>query len=346
MKRPFRRWLLVLSAGALILCVLLFAKRPHTPAVRDKSGRKPPNAVSYLMKLRIGGLDQWVTVRGQDTANPLLLFLHGGPGMPMMYLSHTFQRPIEEDFICVQWDQPGAGKSFHPSVSADRMSIRRFLDDLFELTGVLTTWFGKQKIYLAGHSFGSYLGMLAIREHPELFQVYVGIGQVVDDDRASAIQDRFIRKEAEELRVPEAVSDLDRRGPDAHEKWLFRFRGELFASKSYGPFIKAGLLSPEYGLFDIPKVAKGSAFSSEHMKYDVIEGSLLDNVRKVEVPVYFLMGQHDYVTPLSLVEEYVEVLEAPHKQIILFRKSAHFPFFEEPESFAFALKAIRGENER
>lgn len=266
--------------------------------------------------------------------------------MPMMFLSHAFQRPLEEHFVCVQWDRRGAGKSFRSGASPDSMSVRRLLDDLFELVGVLNTWFGNQRIYLAGHSFGSYLGMLAARERPDLFQVYIGIGQVVDDERALALQDRFIRREAAELGEPEALADLDQGGAAAHEKWLFRFRAELRASKSYAPFIKAGLLSPEYGLFDIPKVAKGSAFSSKHMKHDVIDGPLMDHVREVDVPVYFLMGQYDQVTPLALVEEYSEVLVAPHKQIILFRRSAHFPFFEEPDSFARALKAIRDAHER
>lgn len=346
MKKLLRGSLCALLVLTSLLAILLYVKRPHTPAIKGPDGRRPPHAVSQLMKIRLGGVDQWVSIRGHDTSNPVLLFIHGGPGMPMMYLSHAFQRPLEEHFVCVHWDQRGAGKSFHAGVSADRLSVRRLLDDLYELVGMLSTWFGKQKIYLAGHSFGSYLGMLAVREHPELFEVYLGIGQVVDDERASALQDKFIRREAAELGEPEAVADLDRVGTAAHEKWLFRFRGELRASKSYAPFIKAGLLSPEYGLFDIPKVARGSAFSSKHMKYDVIDGPLMDAVREVGVPVYFLMGQYDQVTPLALVEEYSEVLDAPHKQIILFRRSAHFPFFEEPDSFARALKAIRDAHER
>ena len=346
MKKLLRGSLYAILILTLLLGVLLYVKRPRTPAIKDKDGHRPPHAVSQLMKLRLGGVDQWISIRGHDTSNPVLLFIHGGPGMSMMFLSHTFQRPLEEHFVCVQWDQRGAGKSFHAGVSPDSLSVRRLLDDLFELVGVLNTWFGKQKIYLAGHSFGSYLGMLAVREHPELFEVYIGIGQVVDDERAAALQDKFIRREAAELGEPEAVADLDRTGTAAHEKWLFRFRAELFASKSYMPFIKAGVLSPEYGLFDITKVAKGSAFSSKHMKYDVIAGPLMEHVREVDVPVYFLMGRYDQVTPLVLVEEFSEALDAPHKQIILFRRSAHFPFFEEPGSFALALKAIRDAHER
>jgi pimeloyl-ACP methyl ester carboxylesterase len=346
MKKLLRRVLIALSACTLVFLLLLYVKRPHTPPIKDKNGRRPANAVAHLMEIRIGGQDQWILIRGHDTARPLLLFLHGGPGMPMMYLAHTFQRPIEEDFLCVQWDRRGAGKSFHPSVPVETLNIRRLLDDTIELVEFLKTSFGKPKIYLAGHSFGSVLGMLAVRERPDLFQAYIGIGQVVDDREALALQERFIRKEAEELREPRALADLERYGPEAHEKWLFKFRGELRDSTSYLPFIRAGITSPEYGLFDIPKVAKGSAFASKHMVNNVYEGSLSDAVPGVDVPVYFLMGRYDRVTPLSLVEEYCEALEAPHKQIILFRKSAHFPFFEEPETFALALKAIRSDQER
>ncbi len=346
MKRMGRSFLVLFAVLVFIFLVLLLIKRPHTPAIRDKDGRRPPNAIARLMKIPLGGIEQWISIRGHDTSNPILVFLHGGPGMPMMYLSHTFQRPIEEDFVCVQWDRRASGKSFHPSIPAESLTIRRLLDDLFELVDFLNVLFGKRKLYLAGHSFGSYLGMLAVSEHPELFAVYIGVGQVVNEERALAIQERFILSEAEELRVPEAVADLERLGPAAHEKWLFRFRGELYGSRSHVPFIRAGIASPEYGLFDIPKVGQGSAFSSKHITYDVIDGPLYDNVRAVEVPVYFLMGEHDRVTPLTLVEDYCEVLEAPHKQIIVFRKSAHFPFFEEPESFAFALKAIRNETWR
>ncbi len=332
-----------LATCVLVFLLLLVLKRPHTPSVRDSQGKKPPNAVAILKKFRIGGLDQWVSIRGHDTSLPLLLFLHGGPGMPMMYLAHVFQRPLEEDFLCVQWDQRGAGKSFSSSVPVEGMTIRQLLDDTQELVETLKTFFGKKKIFLAGHSFGTYLGMLAIKETPEIYYAFIGIGQVVDDREARDLQERFIRKEAEELREPRAVADLDRLGPAAHEKWLFAFRGELFGSRSYLPFIKAGIRSPEYGLFDIGKVARGSAFSSRHMKFNVIKGSLYDEIRRIEVPAYFLMGRHDQVTPLILVEKYCEVLEAPHKQIVVFEQSAHFPFFEEPDRFSAVLRAIKSE---
>ncbi len=340
-RKVFKGAFLFLSALALVFCILLFLMRPHTPPIRDAEGKTPQDAVALLMTFQIGGLDQWVSVRGYDKTNPLLLFLHGGPGMPLMYLSHAFQRPLEEHFLCVQWDRRGAGKTFNSDVPEESLNIRQLLDDTYELVETLKFIYGKEKIFLAGHSFGSYLGMLAVKEHPEHFHAFFGISQVVDEDEALALQERFIRTRAQILKKPQALSDLRASGPGAHEKWLFKFRGALHDATSHFPFMKAGMTSPEYGLFDIPKVARGSSFSSRHMTYNVIDGSLIDNVRKVEVPVYFLMGWHDAITPIALVEKYIEVLDAPHTQIITFAKSAHFPFFEEPKSFAMALRVIR-----
>ncbi len=185
--------------------------------------------------------------------------------------------------------------------------------------------------------------MLLVHRNPELFKAYVGIGQVVNEEKAKQIQERFIRDEANKNDIREALHDLESFGSRIHEKWLFKFRGELFKHTSFMPFIKAGILSPEYGLFDVPKVSKGSSFSSSHMKYNVIAGSLSDNVRRVEIPVYFFTGRRDYVTPYELIQQYFDLLEAPHKEMVWFEKSAHFPFFEESERFAVEMKKIRNE---
>ena len=256
--------LLILIAGLMIF------KTPRTPAVRDSRGKKVPEGIASLEKIRLGGWGQWVLIRGHDAAKPLLLFLHGGPGMPMMYLAHTFQRHLEEDFLCVQWDRRGAGKSFRKDLHPDSLRVSQLLADTEALIDKLRLRFGKEKIYLAGHSWGSYLGMLLIDRHPEHFFAFIGIGQVVDNIKAEEIQMRFIRRKAEELGNLQASKDLDFQGRAVIEKWLFQFGGELYASKNFMPLIWAGIKAPEYGLSDIARVSPGSGFSSRHMKDDVL----------------------------------------------------------------------------
>jgi pimeloyl-ACP methyl ester carboxylesterase len=340
LRKVLKILLILAGVVALLFIVILFLMRPRTPEIKGPSGRRLPDHVASLEKVTLGGEKQWILIRGQDRSLPVLLFLHGGPGMPMMYLAHTFQRPLEESFLCVQWDQRGAGKSYRPSLPLESLSVEQILSDAHELIMMLRSRFGQDKIYLAGHSWGSYLGMQLAARHPELLHAYIGIGQVVDEVRAREIAERFIRERAIATDDQEALFELNTLGAAVHEKWLFKYGGVLYGKTGFFPFIWAGLRAPEYGFFDIPKVGKGSSFSSRHMQYDAIAGPLLEEVRAVEVPVYFIAGRHDFTTPSELVEEYISILEAPKKRLIWFERSAHFPFFTQPEEFARVLGDI------
>jgi pimeloyl-ACP methyl ester carboxylesterase len=333
-RRIIKIFVIVLLSIGGIFAALYFFMRPHTPPIKDDRGRVIPESITSLEKVELGGLDQWINIRGRNRSNPVVLFLHGGPGMPMMYLAHKFQRPLEEHFVCVQWDQRGAGKSYSNNVPVESLTVEQILSDAFELTELLRERFEKENIYLAGHSWGTYIGMLLVERHPELFEAFVSIGQVVDETKGREIADIFIKEQAQKRGNEEALDEMARDPDGFREKWLFVFGGELYGETSYTPFIMAGLNSPEYGLFDIQKVARGSNFSSKHMVYNVIEGTILQNIHSVDIPVYFFTGRHDYTTPFELIELFYEQLKAPRKQLIWFDNSAHFPFYEEPKRFA------------
>ncbi len=200
--------------------------------------------------------------------------------------------------------------------------------------------YGAEKVFLAGHSWGSYLGMLFAARHPELLRAYIGIGQVVDDAKAVEIQYGFVRKRARETGEEEALRELEAGGDMTREKWLFKYGGELHRHTRWLPLLWTGLLSPEYSLIDAVNVGRGSSFSSRHMRYDATPGPLIEAVPSVAMPVYFITGRHDYTTLFELVEMYYEELQAPLKRIVWFEDSAHFPFFEEPERFAAEMRAV------
>jgi pimeloyl-ACP methyl ester carboxylesterase len=313
---------------------LLVITRPHTPSIKDGKDRIFPGSITSLEKVELGGLEQWINIRGKNRTDPVALFLHGGPGMPMMYLAHKFQRPLEGHFVCVQWDQRGAGKSYSKKVPVESLTVEQILADAAELTNYLRERFDKEKIYLVGHSWGTYIGMILVQRYPKLYEAFVSMGQVVDDTRGREIADSFIFEKAHKTGNQQALDEMAENPDGFREKWLFAFGGELYGETSYTPFIVAGLKSPEYGLFDIQKVAKGSSFSSNHMIYNAIKGTIFENVHSVEVPVYFFTGRHDYTTPFALIELFFKELEAPRKKLIWFDNSAHFPFYEEPERFA------------
>ena len=138
-----------------------------------------PNGVDERLKLRIGGIDQWVSIRGRDRRNPILLFLHGGPAAVTMPVGYTYQSPWEDYFTVVQWDQRGAGKTYAANTEqqmAPGMTIAGMTDDAVQIVQYLREHYGKQKIFLLGHSFGTVLGTRLARQHPDWFHAYIGVG--------------------------------------------------------------------------------------------------------------------------------------------------------------------------
>jgi pimeloyl-ACP methyl ester carboxylesterase len=305
----------------------------RTPAIAG------PHSIALLETLRIGGVNQYILVRGTDTSHPVLLFLHGGPGMPAMYLAHAFQQELEKEFVVVQWDRRAAGKSYREDVS-ETLNSEQLVADTVELTNKLRTWFHQDKICLAGHSWGTYLGMLVIARHPELYRAYVGIGQLARLAPIAGIQDEYIRRCAKERGDLQALKEFDEKGASVREELLFKFGGELHHATSYLPLLLTGLAAPEYSLRDARNIPKGVSLYAKHFVYNSISGELMDAIAEVKVPVYFFTGRYDYTDPFTLTEEYFAKLGAPQKHLIWFDDSAHFPFYEEPEAFARQMRSV------
>jgi len=258
-----------------------------------------------------------------------------------MYLAHEFQRPLEDDFVVVQWDRRGAGKTYKEDTPPELMRVTQEVADTKELVELIGSRFGQPKVYLVGHSYGSYLGMIVAHWYPELFHAYVGIGQVAHSEKRNReVQDRWIREQARARKNEDLLKQMDANAPIDREKWLFRYGGELRNKTSFGSLLFIGLRAPEYSLMDALNVRKGVSFTGRNMKYDAIEGDLIDAVQELEVPAFFFTGRHDYTDPFELTEEYASRLHAPRKELVWFEESAHFPFLEEPEKFAREMKRV------
>lgn len=294
------------------------------------------NAVAELRAIEVNGDRQWLLIRGRDRSMPVLLFVHGGPGMPAMYLAHDFQSELEQHFVIAHWDQRGAGKSFNDNINPATLTIGQLLADTDVIVDHLRQTFAKEKIWLVGHSHGAYLGALYARDHPEKVRAFIGVGQVADFERERPLQDAFLRSQLPALGLPADtdISDANR------EDLLFKTGSELYGETSFMPLIYSGLLATEYSLFDIRNVAKGSSFSSAHMQYDRSR-NLITDTSEFAVPVAILMGKHDMTTPYPLAREYFEAIDAPDKRWIEFEDAAHFPFFENPKEFTEVMVALK-----
>lgn len=296
-------------------------------------------SIAELYELEVNGDAQYLLARGVDREQPVLLFVHGGPGMPAMYIAHDFQRDLEKEFVVVHWDQRASGKSFKPNVEQAQLSTSLLLSDMDVVVNHLRQSLGAQSLWIVGHSHGSYLGALYARKHPEKLCAFVGTGQVADESssgRARRLQEAFLRTRLEDLGLdPGTVIDNSNL-----EELLFLSGSELYGETSFLPLLMTGLMAPEYSLFDALNVAKGSSLSSRVMKYDMPR-DLLTSEWQFEVPVALIMGRHDMVTPTELARDYYERIDAPQKAWYLFEETSHFPHFEQPRKFTEALAELK-----
>lgn len=317
--------------------------RGKTPEIKDDEGKVIPTSIASLEQITLGGYKQWILIRTHNVKNPLLLFLHGGPGSTEMGFAHKYEKKLEEHFIFVNWDQRGSGKSFSRKIPKDSMNIEQFVSDAHELVLHLMKRFKKDKIVLVGHSWGSMLGVLLVQRYPELFSAYVGIGQATNLTENEKVSYQFTLDEARKRGNKKAERQLLKLQPpyfddimqlNKQRKWMNKFGGALYNQTSIWPLLKVMFGAPEFTIRDILKFLQGTVFSNKSMWSEIIEKTdLPKDACKFSIPVYFIMGKYDYNTPYVLAEAYFKKIQAPKKEFICFEKSAHSPNYEEPEKF-------------
>ena len=305
--------------------------------------------INSLESIEINGVEQWVLIQSADMGLPVLLVLHGGPGYAILPLFHEFNRALEDHFVVVNWDQKGAGRSVSGDSPGPRLTLEDYLADLKALLAMLAVRFGRSRVYLLGHSWGTLLGLHAVGRWPDDYGAFVGVGQVVSVARNEVVMyDRTLARaeragKADAVEQLEAIGRPDGRGRypqggdrayDVAERWMAFFGGDLWRRRSTALLDQWLLGRPEYrgawgrkwrfGLKD-----SGRAFDDPA----VWETDFSEGLTRVEVPVYFFSGVHDGDTPGELVADYHAKLSAPDKGLFWFEKSAHFPFYEEPDLF-------------
>jgi pimeloyl-ACP methyl ester carboxylesterase len=338
----------------LLVATLVFGLRAFTPPVLSDAGEELPGSIATLEAIELGGLEQWILIRGADTSNPLLLWLHGGPGATQMPLAHHLDAALEQHFVVVHWDQRGAGKSNHRGFDESTMRLDRYLDDARVLIEHLRARFSQDRIVLLGHSWGTQLGIELVASHPDLFSAYIGVSQTVNHDRATVLAhdwllDRIDPQEArEDLQALHEVSIPARLHSDYRKlaSLVDAYGGSFDAAMASLAWI--ALQAPEYSLVDYWRLLRGMSRGGGPM-HENGRMAGYDHIAKfpaVSVPVYFFSGAWDYNTPLSLVREYFDVLDAPHKELVIFENAAHLPFLAEPDRFVQEVIRVAAERRR
>lgn len=350
-KKKLGGQMIFLTVILILLVVFILGSQltAHTPAITGPDGKPLAGSIASLEKVRLGGADQWIIVRGHDVNKPVLLFLSGGPGASEASRVLRFNQELEKHFVVVIWEQRGCGKSYPSHVPASKLTLDQYVADLVELTDQLRARFDEQKIILVGHSWGTIIGLRAAQARPDLYYAYVGTAQMVNvletDQMIYDMMIDYSRKTGD----TQFVATLEKQGPPPY-----------YGKNPVGPY--ATLFGREYTTFEVPHI-KNEAYRREGDLFLLMlkqpEYGWLDRVYyllglmntfnvvypqlqtldfrldavQLDLPVYIFLGRHDMNNPSILPEDYFNRLQAPYKQLVYFEDSGHGMIWQEADLY-------------
>ena len=340
----------LLIALLVLVGVLLFMSPGTTKPFLDDSGKPLVGSISEKIKVNINGVEQGMFIKGKNARNPVLLYLHGG--MPDYFLTEHYPTGLDEYFTVVWWEQRGSGLSYSADIPPESVNPGQLVSDAVEVTNYLRKRFGQEKIYLMGHSGGTFIGIQAAAQAPELYRAYIGVAQMSNQLESERLaygymlqrfrddgNTKMVRR-LEEARVGDAIplpdSYLKVRDVAMHGLGV----GTTHDMKSIvtGLLLRS-LLNREYTLSEKIGMWRGKIFSSSPLWNTQLSTDLTKMVTRLEVPVYFFHGVYDYTVSYPLARSYYERLDAPVKGFYTFKQSAHSPLFEEPEKMREIVRA-------
>lgn len=348
--RKVREVMLILSSIIIFFIVALFiillVQSPgKVKPLLYENGDIIKGSISEKVYANINGANMGMIIKSKDLSKPVLLFVHGGPGMPEYEFTEKYPTGLEDNFTVVWWDQRGSGLSYNSGVIKEKMTAEQFVLDTIEVSKYLCERFGKEKIYLMAHSWGTYIGIQAAEKAPELFYAYIGIGQITNQlESEKAAYDYMINyyKDEGNEKVVNKLKGLSFKNMDYVPKDYDKIRDDVMHKAGIGTMhemksVISGIFmtvmqNPEYTLGEKINIWRGKAFSNSTNLHDELYNSDLRNkVTKLKIPVYFFSGIYDYTVNHTMAEDYLKKIDAPIKGFYLFKESAHSPIFEEPK---------------
>lgn len=327
-----------------IMAIIASQYFTRTPPITDAQGNPIPGSIATLEKVNLNGSEQWISIRGRDTNKPVLLFLAGGPGGSQLVTERRALAGLEDHFVVVNWEQPGAGKSFD-AVDRSTLTAERYIADGIALTEHLRERFGEEKIYLVGESWGSALGVWMVQRNPEYFHAIINTGQMVAFLENDLMCYDFALNLARERGNTQKVEQLTKQGPPPYygkgtamkesaflmDTFNYMNADPRIADDGFNTF--QDLAGSEYGLYDKLNWFRGALETIDAVYPQLWSVDLRQQATTLEVPVYFLLRRYDVNAPPVLAEEYFQLLKAPHKELIWFDHSGHNPWVTESDRF-------------
>lgn len=340
--------LLILILGILALVIIRNVNEKNMTITSEEG-------IETSFYLQVNGIDQYIQVRGEDKSNPLVIFIHGGPGFPLSYLSKYYQKDLVDDFTVLSYDQRQSGRTYYKNESED-LSLDLMLSDLDIIVDYALETYDQEKVILIGQSWGSVLGTLYTEKYPEKVKAYVGVGQVTDFDEGKvyAAQQAMLLANRQDQDVLIKTSQTFKQVQDINNLNVSNLEEMILTSLKYltGKKELAGLglmwqgvISPDMTLndfkwfmnaMDTRKIIELESPLIDYMYYGYNSSQHLD----YEVPIFFIQGSHDYITPTEMVRNFYLAIDAPIKDFKLINETGHTPFLDDRETFADIFKSL------
>jgi len=352
------KWFLLLIAAAIVLfiCIIFIARIKN--AIKIKIVSKV--GIQENSYVEIGGIKQYLQIRGENTNNPIIFFLHGGPGNPNAFFSPYYQKSLEEDFTFVNWDQRGSGRTFfeNPDMNFETdLSPDILLNDIDEIIDYLTDRFKQSKIILMGHSWGTVLGSKYCLKYPDKVSVYIGIGQSIDVLKGEefAVKKAIDMAQVDDQKKMQDIWDKVSQQKDVNMDFFMDFlelrklSAKYLTCKSEMSLVK--LLWLYFTSSEMSRKDLKFFFMNSNLENRIKYAAMLDEYvffnfdlneypKNYQVPVYFISGECDWMPPHIMLEDYLESITAPDKGLFLIEKAGHLPFLDNPEVFCDVVRDL------
>ncbi|WP_405159115.1 alpha/beta fold hydrolase [Paenibacillus sp. FSL H8-0283] len=334
MRKKIRKTLKYSIFSIILIVIVALIFPTWTPKIKGE------NSISMLEQVEINGTGHEVMIRGVDRTNPILIFVHGGPGCSEIPYVRKYQKELEQHFTVVHYDQRGSGKSYHFFEDYSNLTTDVLVDDLLALRDYVSKELGQEKVILIGHSFGTYIGMKAAAKAPTQFHAYIGIGQMANTLQSELESLEYTYEQAKQAGNEDDVKKLElirssiEQGKELTPRILLqKYGGAARLINENRDYISGFLLNPEYNGLDMIRFYSGMFSSQDILLREAFDQNLPDIVDHLEIPTYFVTGKYDYMTTANAARDYFDVLDAPIKDFIVLNESAHYPQFEEKEKF-------------
>ncbi len=349
-KRGKVMLLVILSVLSLFVIFMFIFIPPSSGKIQpflDENGNILPNSIAEKVFVDINDFEQGMIIKGKDIQKPVLLIVHGGPGLSDYFLSTIYETGLENEFIVCYWEQRGTGLSYQKDMDKSLFNTEQFISDTIAVTNYLRTRFNQDKIFILGHSWGTYLGLMAVQREPELYEAYIAMSQIVNQKESEKEAYQYMvdvyttENNTKMLNKLKAYHVMD----DDNDLLNYRkssLRDEAMHDLGIGTMhdmhsVVKGLFFPslkckDYTILERINMWRGKVFSSKtNMLFTIDDFDARIDVFELEVPIYFFAGIYDYTTSYTLQRSYYDMLSAPIKGFYTFNDSAHSPLFEEPE---------------